>query len=216
MTPGRLCDLSQRWVLQACLILSKASSQLALGREQKAAGFKTPCLLQLSQLWSQQLTGVQKSFISLHEFWLPEGSSEAGAGGKRENLVLEVEGCESSGNGVNQNVRRRTSSVVQWLRIWTSTAGAWVPSPGWATKTPRAPRGGRSGGNLGSRGPKDSDAFPGSLLCFQGWCKKWEKVKKALFLELRSSNLEVSGPCEPHGHPGCNGGDRARAKQTWV
>ena len=38
--------------------------------------------------------------------------TQAGAGGKRENLVLEVEGCESGGNGVNQNVRR-TSLVVQ-------------------------------------------------------------------------------------------------------
>ena len=34
----------------------------------EAAGFKTPCLLQFSQLWSQQLPGVQKSFISLRRF----------------------------------------------------------------------------------------------------------------------------------------------------
>ena len=38
--------------------------------------------------------------------------SQAGAGGKRENPVLEVEGCESGGNGVDQNVRR-TFPVVQ-------------------------------------------------------------------------------------------------------
>lgn len=39
--------------------------------------------------------------------------SQAGAGEKRGNPVLEVEGCESGGKGVDQNVRSSTSPVIQ-------------------------------------------------------------------------------------------------------